>query len=126
MHEATGIAAAVGEAVQAIAPGAVIHAGDGLRGYGDVAIVRHDRRRTPLDAHNRALKVQQGDQVAQRPVVALLGNTGHATGPHVHREIRDGDTPASPRSLVPRSKPGSLIDPGGGPADDAEAAAAGR
>jgi murein DD-endopeptidase MepM/ murein hydrolase activator NlpD len=121
MHKGIDIAAEVGEPVYAIAPGEVIYAGDGLRGYGNVVILRHDRRRTSLYAHNSALKVKQGDQVAQGTVVALLGNTGHSTGPHVHFEIRDGDTPVNPRTVLPQSKLGALL----GPADDVPADEAG-
>lgn len=122
MHKGIDIAADVGEPVYAIAPGEVIYAGDGLRGYGNVVIVRHDRRRTSLYAHNSVLKVKQGDQVAQGAVVALLGNTGHSTGPHVHFEIRDGDTPVNPRTVLPQSKLGYLFDSGDAPADEAAAA----
>jgi murein DD-endopeptidase MepM/ murein hydrolase activator NlpD len=116
MHKGMDIAADVGEPVYAIAPGEVIYAGDGLRGYGNVVILRHDRRRTSLYAHNSALKVKKGDTVAQGTVIALLGSTGHSTGPHVHFEIRDGDVPVNPRSVLPQSKLGGLLpQPGEGP-----------
>jgi murein DD-endopeptidase MepM/ murein hydrolase activator NlpD len=82
----------------------VIYAGNGMRGYGNVVVIRHDRMRTSLYAHNSELKVKQGDQVTQGSLVALLGSTGHSTGPHVHFEIRDGDTPLNPRSVLPASK----------------------
>jgi len=101
MHKGIDIAAEVGEPLYAIAPGEVIYAGDGLRGYGNVAILRHDRQRTSLYAHTSELKVQKGDMVAQGALVALVGNTGHSTGPHVHFEIRDGDVPVNPRSVLP-------------------------
>jgi murein DD-endopeptidase MepM/ murein hydrolase activator NlpD len=104
MHKGIDIAADVGEPVYAIAAGEVIYAGNGMRGYGNVVIIRHDRMRTSLYAHNSELKVKQGDQVTQGTLVALLGSTGHSTGPHVHFEIRDGDTPLNPRSVLPASK----------------------
>jgi murein DD-endopeptidase MepM/ murein hydrolase activator NlpD len=108
-HKGVDIAAEVGEPVYAIAPGEVIYSGDGLRGYGNVVIVRHDRQRTSLYAHNSELKVNKGEVVAQGALVALLGNTGHSTGPHVHFEIRDGDTPVNPRSVLPQTKLGDLL-----------------
>ena len=43
----------------------VIYAGDGLRGYGNVVILRHDQKMTSLYAHNSELKVHQGDHVTQ-------------------------------------------------------------
>jgi len=104
MHKGIDIAADVGEPVYAIAPGEVIYAGNGLRGYGNVIILRHDRQRTSLYAHNSALNVKLGDHVARGAVIAQLGSTGHSTGPHVHFEIRDGDTPVNPRSILPASK----------------------
>jgi murein DD-endopeptidase MepM/ murein hydrolase activator NlpD len=103
IHKGMDIAADVGEPVYAIAAGEVIYAGDGLRGYGNVVIVRHDRQMSSIYAHNSELKVHQGEQVTQGTLLALLGNTGHSTGPHVHFEIREGDTAIDPRSVLPKS-----------------------
>jgi murein DD-endopeptidase MepM/ murein hydrolase activator NlpD len=113
LHKGMDMAAHVGEPVYAIADGEVIYAGDGLTGYGNVVIVRHDRKTTSLYAHNSELKVKQGDQVAKGALVALLGNTGHSTGPHVHFEIRDGDVAVNPRNVLPKSKLGVLDEPAG-------------
>jgi murein DD-endopeptidase MepM/ murein hydrolase activator NlpD len=110
VHKGMDMAAHVGEPVYAIADGEVIYAGDGLRGYGNVVILRHDRKTSSLYAHNSELKVKQGDQVTKGTLVALLGNTGHSTGPHVHFEIRDGDIAVNPRNILPKSKLGMLGD----------------
>jgi murein DD-endopeptidase MepM/ murein hydrolase activator NlpD len=115
VHKGMDMAAHVGEPVYAIADGEVIYAGDGLRGYGNVVILRHDRKTTSLYAHNSELKVSQGDHVTKGTLVALLGSTGHSTGPHVHFEIRDGDVAMNPRNVLPKSKLGMLDDPAGGP-----------
>ncbi len=104
MHKGLDLAADVGEPVYAIADGEVIYAGDGLRGYGNVVILRHDRRTSSLYAHNSELKVQQGDIVKQGTLIALLGSTGHSTGPHVHFEIRDGDLAVNPHDRLAKSK----------------------
>jgi murein DD-endopeptidase MepM/ murein hydrolase activator NlpD len=104
VHKGMDMAADSGEPVYAIAAGEVIYAGDGLRGYGNVVILRHDRKTSSLYAHNSELKVKQGDQVAQGTLIALLGSTGHSTGPHVHFEIRDGDTAVNPRTVLPKPK----------------------
>jgi murein DD-endopeptidase MepM/ murein hydrolase activator NlpD len=112
MHKGMDMAAHVGEPVYAIADGEVIYAGDGLTGYGNVVILRHDRKTTSLYAHNSELKVKMGDQVSKGALVALLGNTGHSTGPHVHFEIRDGDAAVNPRNVLPKSKLGVLDEPG--------------
>jgi len=110
MHKGMDLAADVGEPVYAIAAGEVIYAGDGLRGYGNVVILRHDRKTSSLYAHNSELKVKQGDQVAQGTLIALLGSTGHSTGPHVHFEIRDGDIAVNPRTVLPKSKLADALD----------------
>ena len=104
MHKGLDIAADSGEPVYAVAAGQVIYAGDGLSGYGNVVILKHDNKVTSLYAHNSALKVKVGDEVKQGDLVALLGSTGHSTGPHVHFEFRDGDTPVNPHTLLPASK----------------------
>ena len=103
-HKGIDIAADSGEPVYAIADADVIYAGDGLRGYGNVVILRHDAQMTSLYAHNSELKVHQGDHVTQGTLISLLGNTGHSTGPHVHFEIRQGDVAVNPRTLLPQSK----------------------
>ena len=104
MHKGIDIAADTGEPVYAIADADVIYAGDGLRGYGNVVILRHDQQMTSLYAHNSELKVHQGDHVTQGTVISLLGSTGHSTGPHVHFEIREGDAAVDPITLLPKSK----------------------
>lgn len=104
VHKGIDIAAATGEPVYAVADGEVIYASDGLRGYGNVVILRHDRKLSSLYAHNSALKVKVGDQVKQGNLISLLGSTGQSTGPHVHFEIREGDNAVDPRSLLPKGK----------------------
>jgi murein DD-endopeptidase MepM/ murein hydrolase activator NlpD len=112
MHKGMDLAADAGEPVYAIASGEVIYAGDGMHGYGNVVIVRHDRQMTSLYAHNKELKVHQGDQVSQGMLIALLGNTGRSTGPHVHFEIREGDVPVDPRTLLPKSNLAESVEKG--------------
>jgi murein DD-endopeptidase MepM/ murein hydrolase activator NlpD len=119
MHKGMDMAADVGEPVYAIADGEVIYAGDSLRGYGNAVILRHDKKTSSLYAHNSELKVKQGEQVKQGTLIALLGNTGHSTGPHVHFEIRDGDAAVNPRIALPKPKvaaavPGEHLDADGG------------
>ncbi len=104
MHAGLDIAADEGEPVYAAAPGVVIYAGNGLSGYGNVVIVRHDADLTTLYAHNRHLEVHEGDSVKQGAQVAKLGSTGHSTGPHVHFEIRSGEKPINPRERLPSNQ----------------------
>lgn len=103
MHKGLDIAAHSGEPVYAVAAGEVIYAGDGLSGYGNVVILKHDDKVTSLYAHNSTLKVKQGEQVKQGDLIALLGSTGHSTGPHVHFEFRQNDLAVNPHTLLPKS-----------------------
>jgi len=101
LHKGIDIAAETGEPVYAAAAGDVLYAGNGLRGYGNVVIVRHDQQTTTVYAHNSALKVYQGKHVKQGELIALVGSTGRSTGPHSHFEIREGDQAVNPRKLLP-------------------------
>ena len=107
-HRGIDIAGDVGEPILAVASGDVIYAGNGMRGYGNVVILRHDQATTSLYAHNSELKVQVGDRVRQGEQVALLGNTGHSTGPHVHFELREGETAVDPRARLLEGKLASV------------------
>jgi murein DD-endopeptidase MepM/ murein hydrolase activator NlpD len=100
-HKGIDIAADVGEPVYAVADGDVIYAGDKLRGYGNVIIIQHGQHLSSLYAHNSELKVKQGDHISQGTLIALMGSTGHSTGPHVHFELRQGDMAVNPRTLLP-------------------------
>lgn len=103
-HEGIDIAADEGEPVYASASGEVLYANDRMRGYGNVVILRHDAQVTTLYAHNQSLKVRLGEKVEQGQVIALLGNTGRSTGPHVHFELRRSQVALNPRGVLPKSK----------------------
>lgn len=103
-HQGIDIAAEMGVPVYAAGPGEVIYAGDKLSGYGNLVILRHDQNTTTLYGHNRELKVRTGQEVKADQVVALLGSTGHSTGPHVHFEIRPHEKPDNPRKYLPNSR----------------------
>lgn len=103
-HRGIDIAADIGEPVYAAAAGEVIYSGNGLQGYGNVIIVRHDDQVTTLYAHNNVLHVKQGARVAQGDLICDVGNTGRSTGPHLHFELRHGETAVDPRTMLPQSK----------------------
>jgi len=103
-HEGIDIAADEGEPVYASAAGKVLYSDNRMRGYGNVIILRHDSQITTLYAHNQKLNVRLGEQVEQGQVIALLGNTGASTGPHVHFEMRRANTALDPRRVLPKSR----------------------
>ena len=110
-HSGIDIAARIGEPVFACADGEVIYSGSGLSGYGNIVIVRHGDGRTSLYAHNSELRVSVGAQVRGGTLIALIGNTGRSTGPHLHFEIRQGQVSIDPRTLLPPSKLAGVHDP---------------
>jgi murein DD-endopeptidase MepM/ murein hydrolase activator NlpD len=99
-HEGIDIAAAEGTAVLAAAGGRVIYSGAGVKGYGNLILVRHTGGIVTVYAHNRRNMVKEGDRVQQGQVIAEVGHTGRASGDHLHFEVRRGDTPVDPSRLV--------------------------
>ena len=103
-HDGIDIAADEGDLVYAAAPGEVLYVGDGLRGYGNVVIIRHDEKTTSLYAHNSSIRIKQGETVRGGDLIATVGSTGRSTGPHVHFELRRKNKALNPRKLLPKTR----------------------
>jgi len=99
-HEGIDIAAPRGTAVVAAADGLVIYAGDGVRGYGNMIIIRHAGELVSVYAHNHRNHVTEGVEVKAGQVIAEVGATGRTSGNHLHFEIRRGETPLDPQRFV--------------------------
>jgi len=99
-HDGIDIDAPSGAAVHAAASGQVIFA-DGHAGYGNMVIVRHVSGLVTIYAHNSRLLVHKGDPVSAGQVIASVGATGRATGPHLHFEVRKGVAPENPLHFLP-------------------------
>ncbi len=92
-HKGTDFAAPIGTPVRATADGVVDFAGQ-QNGYGNIVIVKHDGRYSTGYAHlsRFAEGLRNGDRVHQGDTIAYVGQTGWATGPHLHYELRvDGE-----------------------------------
>ena len=87
MHEGIDIGCAYGTPNRAAAAGTVIYAG-WLGGYGNLVVVDHGNGLSTAYAHASSILVGVGQTVAQGQTVSLVGSTGHATGPHLHFEVR--------------------------------------
>lgn len=87
-HAGYDFANAIGTPVIATADGKVIFAGRSSSGYGKYVKVLHDNGFVSLYAHAAAIHVAEEDEVKRGDVIALLGQSGSATGPHVHYEVR--------------------------------------
>lgn len=100
-HDGIDISAPEGTPVKASAGGRVIYSGSGIRGYGNIIIIKHTNNYFTVYAHNRENHVLEGDIVKQGQIIGKVGSTGKATGPHLHFEIRKGKTPVDPLKLLP-------------------------
>ncbi|NBT73440.1 MAG: LysM peptidoglycan-binding domain-containing protein [Betaproteobacteria bacterium] len=94
------IAGAPGEAVFAAETGKVVYAGNGLRGYGNLVIVKHDNDLLSAYAHNRSILVKEGQLVKRGQQIAELGMTD-ADKPMLHFEIRKAGKPVDPLGYLP-------------------------
>lgn len=90
-HDGIDIAAPSGTPVFASHNAKVIYSGSKLRGYGNLLILRSDDGLTSVYAHNRRILARQGERVKRGQKIAEVGATGHATGPHLHYEVRMKD-----------------------------------
>jgi lipoprotein NlpD len=106
-HEGIDLPAPVGTPVFAAADGRVVYAGSGIRGYGNLVVVRHAGDLLTVYAHNSVLLVTPGQPVRAGDRIALVGQSGHATGPHLHFEVRAGQVPRNPMGFLPRLAKGS-------------------
>ncbi|MSP60479.1 MAG: M23 family metallopeptidase [Myxococcales bacterium] len=95
-HQGIDLMVADGTEVRAAAAGRVLYAGGGLRGYGNLVMLRHENGLTTIYAHNSTLLVVEGTPVARGEVISLSGHSGRTTAPHLHFEVRDGDVPRDP------------------------------
>ena len=89
------IAGKVGEPVLAASDGKVVYAGNSLRGYGNLVIVKHDNTYLTAYAHNSKLLVKEGDSVRKGQKIAEMGDTD-ANAPKLHFELRVNGKPVNP------------------------------
>lgn len=89
------------ESVLAAASGEVVYSGSGLRGYGNLLIVKHNEQYLSAYAHNRVLLVAEGDRVKAGQKIAEVGSTGTNT-PKLHFEIRRDGQPVDPLRYLPK------------------------
>ena len=81
--------------MRATASGQVVYAGEGLRGYGKLIIVKHNQDYLSAYAHNQSIIVKEGQQVKAQQRIAQMGSSG-ADRTMLHFEIRKGGKPVDP------------------------------
>jgi murein DD-endopeptidase MepM/ murein hydrolase activator NlpD len=102
-HEGIDLPAPTGTPVLAAADGEVVYAGSGIRGYGNLIVLQHPGDLLTVYAHNSQLFVTPGQAVRAGERIAAVGQTGRASGPHLHFEVRQGQIPRDPVPYLPPS-----------------------
>jgi murein DD-endopeptidase MepM/ murein hydrolase activator NlpD len=95
-HQGIDITSPLGTPIKASNGGAVIYSGNTIKGYGNLIIVRHSEEFVSVYAHNQGNLVEEGASVEKGQIIGKVGQTGRATGPHLHFEIRRNNKPVDP------------------------------
>lgn len=95
------IAGKAGDPVLAAGDGKVVYAGNGLPGYGELVIVKHNATYLSAYGHNRKILVKEGQSVSRGQKIAEMGNTG-TDAVKLHFEIRKQGNPIDPTPLLPK------------------------
>jgi murein DD-endopeptidase MepM/ murein hydrolase activator NlpD len=90
-----------GTSVKAADDGVVAYAGNELKGYGNLVLVRHQSGYVTAYAHASELMVKRGDTVKRGQIIARSGQTGNVNAPQLHFEIRKGKVPVDPVQFLP-------------------------
>ncbi|MDG1583014.1 peptidoglycan DD-metalloendopeptidase family protein [Pseudomonas sp. GOM6] len=101
LNKGIDIAGNLGQPVLAASDGTVVYAGSGLRGYGELVIIKHSDTYVSAYGHNRRLLVREGQQVKVGQHIAEMGSTG-TDRVKLHFEIRRQGKPVDPLQYLPR------------------------
>jgi murein DD-endopeptidase MepM/ murein hydrolase activator NlpD len=89
--------------VRAVDNGVVAYAGDELKGFGNLLLIRHSDGLITAYAHSAKLLVAKGDVVKQGQVIATVGKTGNVDSPQLHFEVRKGTEAVDPEQYLPQT-----------------------
>ncbi len=95
-NEGINIAVPEGTSIRAAENGVVAYAGNELKGYGNLVLIRHDGGWVTAYAHAKELLVKRGDTVRRGDIIAKAGQTGSVSSPQLHFEVRKGATAMDP------------------------------
>jgi murein DD-endopeptidase MepM/ murein hydrolase activator NlpD len=95
-NDGIDIAVPLGTEVAAAEDGVIAYAGNELKGYGNLILIRHDDNWVSAYAHNEQMLVKRGDKVKRGQVIAKAGKSGNIEQPIVHFELRQGSKPVDP------------------------------
>lgn len=99
-NDGINIAAPNGAPVLAAADGVVAYAGNELKGFGNMVLLRHADGWVTAYAHNSSLLVQKGSKVRQGQTIARVGSSGNVDKPQLHFELRQGTKAVDPMKVL--------------------------
>jgi murein DD-endopeptidase MepM/ murein hydrolase activator NlpD len=99
-NDGINISVPAGTSVRAAEAGVVVYSGDGLKGYGNLVLIKHPNGFVTAYGNNGELDVKRGEQVKRGQVIAKSGDTGNVNAPQLHFELRKGSTPVDPTSYL--------------------------
>jgi murein DD-endopeptidase MepM/ murein hydrolase activator NlpD len=100
VNDGINVAVPEGTPVKAAEDGVVAYAGNELKGYGNLILVRHANGYVTAYAHASELLVKRGDSIKRGQVIAKSGQSGEVASPQLHFEIRKGSTPVDPLQFL--------------------------
>jgi murein DD-endopeptidase MepM/ murein hydrolase activator NlpD len=110
-HEGIDLRAKVGTPIYAAQAGTVIYADSKIRGYGRMIVIKHREGLATVYAHASRLLVRKGQKVNAGQKIAISGKSGHATGPHLHFEVRSGVVAVNPYEFLPKHEVARIEEP---------------
>ncbi|MGA7458134.1 MAG: LysM peptidoglycan-binding domain-containing M23 family metallopeptidase, partial [Methyloceanibacter sp.] len=99
-NDGIDVAVPQGTSVKAAENGVVAYAGNELKGYGNLVLIRHANNWVSAYANNEAILVKRGDKVSRGQTIAKAGATGSVSQPQVHFELRKGSRPVDPTKYM--------------------------
>ena len=106
-NDGIDLAVPEGTAIRSADDGVVAYAGNELKGYGNLVLVRHANGFVTAYANASEITVKRNDQVHRGQVIAKSGQTGTAPTPQLHFEIRKNSAPVDPMQYLPSDKTAS-------------------
>jgi lipoprotein NlpD len=100
VNKGIDIGGKLGDSVRSTRSGVVVYAGNGLAGYGNLVIIKHDDVYLSAYAHNKTILVREGQTIKAGDKIAEIGSSGSAY-PKLHFEIRRDGKPVDPLQLLP-------------------------
>ncbi|OKL43463.1 peptidoglycan DD-metalloendopeptidase family protein [Pseudovibrio exalbescens] len=102
-NDGINLAVPEGTEIKATEDGTIVYAGNELKGFGNLVLIRHSNGWVSAYAHNSELLVSRGDSVSRGQIIAKAGATGSVSQPQLHFELRKDNKPVDPLRHLPSS-----------------------